>query len=131
MPLERFHSATRRRLAGGDACSAAAGAGGRAGTEAAAAHEPFLAHTALLQLPSERIDTHLLASYLNVCNRVDDALSLLQEARGFGERSVETSKLLIDLLFARGDLAEPRAIAQVDAALLAPEDRLAIDAALT
>jgi hypothetical protein len=92
--------------------------------------DPFLAHAALLQLPNEGIDTHLLASYLNACNRVDEALSLLQDARGFGERSVETSKLLIDLLFARGDLAEARAVAQADAALLAPVDRRAIDAAL-
>jgi hypothetical protein len=95
-----------------------------------AQRDPFLAHTALLQLPNEGIDTHLLASYLNACNRVDEALSLLQDARSFGERSVETSKLLIDLLFARGDLTEARGVAQADAALLAPEDRRALDAAL-
>jgi tetratricopeptide (TPR) repeat protein len=96
-----------------------------------AERDPFLAHTALLNLPADAIDVHLLASYLNSCNRVDEALDLLREARRLGDRSVETSKLLIDLLFVRGDHAEARAIAQVDASAFSPEDRLAIDVALS
>ena len=95
-----------------------------------AERDPFLAHTALLHLPSDAIDVHLLASYLNSCNRVEEALDLLRDARHLGARQAETSKLLIDLLFARGDYAEARAVAQSDAAILTLEDRRAVDAAL-
>src|SRR5450432_1569599 len=61
-----------------------------------AERDPFASHTALLNLPPDAIDVHLLASYLTSCNRVEEALTLLQDARRFGDRSVETSKLLID-----------------------------------
>ncbi|HWZ91235.1 MAG TPA: hypothetical protein VNW92_20380 [Polyangiaceae bacterium] len=71
------------------------------------------------------------ASYLNACNRVDEALDLLREARCLGACSVETSKLLIDLLFVHGAHAEVRAIALVDASAFSPEDRRAIDLALS
>jgi len=90
---------------------------------------PFLAHAALLGLPPERIDEHLLAAYLACCNRIDEAISVLEEARASGQRRPETTKLLIDLLFRRGESAGSAAIAAADAALLSPGEREAVEIA--
>jgi hypothetical protein len=93
--------------------------------------DPFRAHGALLQLPTDAVDLHLLAAYLSCCNRADEAVALLQEARGVGHRSPETTKLLADLLFRRGERAAVLALATSDARLLSAEDRTAIEAALS
>jgi hypothetical protein len=76
------------------------------------------------------LDVHLLASYLTVCNRVDEAVELLEGARSFGHRSQETSKLLIDLLFRRGEYRASLALARADMGLLSAQDREAIELAV-
>jgi hypothetical protein len=88
--------------------------------------DPFLAHDALLRLPLRAIDLHLLASYLSCCNRVEEAVAVLEEARALGHRSPETSKLLADLLFRKGEHAAVLALSESDAALLTAEEREAI-----
>jgi len=93
--------------------------------------DPFRAHGALLQLPTHAIDLHLLAAYLSCCNRADEAVALLEEARAAGHRSPETTKLLAELLFRRGERALVLALATSDAGLLSAEDRTAIEAALS
>ena len=60
-----------------------------------------------------------------------EAEQLLREARDKGCRSLETSKLLIELLFARGDNAGALALAEADAELLSAQDRSALAAALS
>ena len=92
--------------------------------------DPFRAHGALLQLPIHAIDLHLLAAYLSCCNRVDEAAALLEEARSRGHRSPETTKLLTDLLFRRGERKAVLALAESDEEPLSAEDRSAIEAAL-
>ncbi|HEY5372110.1 MAG TPA: hypothetical protein VIK01_00425, partial [Polyangiaceae bacterium] len=93
--------------------------------------DPFLTHLALQHLPPADIDLHLLSSYLTCCNRDAEAEQLLREARDKGCRSLETSKLLIELLFARGDNAGALALAEADAELLSAQDRSALAAALS
>jgi hypothetical protein len=95
-----------------------------------AQREPFLTHLALQQLPTENIDLHLLSSYLSCCNRTAEAQQLLLAARELGQRSAETSKHLIELSFAQGDLAAALALAESDAALLSARDQAAITEAL-
>jgi hypothetical protein len=56
----------------------------------------------------------LASSYLSCCNRDAEAEELLREARNQGCRSVEVSKLLIELLFVRGDHAGALALAEAD-----------------
>lgn len=73
---------------------------------------PFLTHLPLQHLPPADIDRHLLASYLSCCNRSAEAEELLREARTQGYRSAETSKLSIELLSARADHADARALAE-------------------
>jgi hypothetical protein len=85
--------------------------------------DPFAAHAALQQLPEARLDVHLLAAYLSCCNRNLEAQELLEEARRLGLRSKETSKLLIEVLFAQGDRAGALTVVEADAALLSQEDR--------
>ena len=92
--------------------------------------DPFAAHAALQQLPEARLDVHLLAAYLSCCNRNLEAQELLEEARRLGQRSKETSKLLIEVLFAQGDRAGALTVVEADAALLSPEDRQSALAAL-
>jgi hypothetical protein len=94
------------------------------------ARDPFLAHGAIAQLQPDAVDVHLIASYLDGCNRRDEALELLTRARALGHRSHETSKLLIDLLFGRGQTDAVRRLAAADAALLSQEEQQAIEAAL-
>jgi hypothetical protein len=94
------------------------------------ARDPFLAHSAIARLHEGAIDLHLIASYLDSCNRRDEALELLTRARALGHRSRDTSKLLIDLLFGRGQHDAVARVASADAALLSPAERQAIDAAL-
>jgi hypothetical protein len=90
--------------------------------------DPFLTHLALQHLPPADIDLHLLCSYLTCCNRGAEAEELLREARNQGYRSAEASKLLIELLFARGDQAGALAVAEADCGLLSAQDRSAIAA---
>jgi hypothetical protein len=88
--------------------------------------DPFFVHGALLNLPPTAIDVHLLASYLTICNRIDEAVELLQEARGLGHRTEETTKLLIDLLFRRGEYHATLLLARDDGGLLSDRDREAV-----
>ncbi|HVJ16414.1 MAG TPA: hypothetical protein VM686_13325 [Polyangiaceae bacterium] len=97
---------------------------------AIAQQDPFLAHSSLMALPEEAIEPYLLASYLRCCNRSDEALELLQEVRKAGQRTRETTKLLIDLAFLRRDYEAVRTLATEDAALLSSADRQAIASAL-
>jgi hypothetical protein len=92
--------------------------------------DPFLAHAALLRMQPHMHDVHLLAWYLTLCNRVDEAVELLEDARSLGHRSQETTKLLIDLLFRRGEYGATLALARADMALLSPQDREAIELAI-
>jgi hypothetical protein len=72
----------------------------------------------------------LVSAYLSVCNRSDEAIGLIERARGFGHRAPDTTKLLIDLLFRRGRPEEALELARVDSALLAPDERRAVGVAL-
>lgn len=92
--------------------------------------DPVLAHGSLLRLQPEAIDLHLLASYLNACNRGDEAVEILWDARSHGHRSPEATKLLLDLLFRRGEHEAVHALARTDKALLSPNERRAIAVAL-
>jgi len=85
--------------------------------------DPFVAHTGLQQLPLTCLDAHLLAAYLCCCNRALEAQELLQEARRLGQREAESSKLLIELLFAQGDRSGALAVTEADAAILSAADR--------
>jgi hypothetical protein len=85
--------------------------------------DPFVAHAGLQHLPDACIDVQLLAAYLCCCNRALEAQELLQEARRLGQWTAETSKLLIEILFAQGDLAGARAVIEADAAILSDGDR--------
>lgn len=93
--------------------------------------DPFAAHAALQSLPEARVDVHLLASYLYCCNRNLESQELLEHARRLGLRSAETSKLLIEVLFAQGDRAGALAVTETDAALLSQPDRRLVRLALT
>jgi two-component SAPR family response regulator len=64
-----------------------------------------------------------LAAYLSCCNRLTEAQELLQEARRLGQWTAETSKLLIEILFALGDRSGALTITRADAALLSEVDR--------
>jgi hypothetical protein len=92
--------------------------------------DPFLAHGAIAQLQADAVDLHLIASYLDSCNRRGEALELLTHARASGHRCRETSKLLIDLLFRGGHNDAIRRVASADAALLSHDEQQAIEAAL-
>lgn len=92
--------------------------------------DPFLAHSALQHLPERCIEPYLLASYLRCCNRNDEALELSSEARQAGCRTPEISKLVIELLFRRGEYEKARAILSTDAELLSLEDYAAAHSAL-
>lgn len=92
--------------------------------------DPFRAHGALLELPAQSVDLHLLAAYLGCCNRVDEAETLLQEARSQGHRTPETTKLLAELLFRGGERGAVLALAEGDEEPLSAEDRSAIEAAV-
>ncbi|HVW26355.1 MAG TPA: hypothetical protein VHC69_13390 [Polyangiaceae bacterium] len=92
--------------------------------------DPLLTHDALLHLAPEAIDLHLLASYLGCCNRLDEAIELLEDARLAGQGSPECFRLLADLLFRRGDSAAVLALARGKDSTLSPEDRNAIELAV-
>lgn len=92
--------------------------------------DPLTTHVALAGLPPDERDVYLVAAYLGTCNRVDEAVALLEEARRMGHRSRETTKLLADLLFRREDRTAVRALAEADHDLLSAEDRTAIEGAL-
>jgi len=92
--------------------------------------DPFMAHAALQHLPDARLDVHLLAAYLHCCNRTLEAQELLQEARRLGQWTTETSKLLIDILFAQGDRTAALAVSEADAAILSDDDRRLVRFAL-
>jgi hypothetical protein len=97
---------------------------------AIAKNDPFLAHTGLMGMRPEDVDLHLVASYLACCNRVNDAVALLEEARNTGHRTPETTKLLVDLLFRRGDEVSALEVALSDQALLSLDDRRAVERAV-
>jgi len=89
----------------------------------------FVAHAALTQLPSERLSVHLVAAYLRACRRFAEAEALLTQARGLGQRTRETTKLLLELLFFRGAAREAECLAVEDALLLDGSDWSALRAA--
>ncbi|HVY29281.1 MAG TPA: hypothetical protein VHB79_22130 [Polyangiaceae bacterium] len=86
----------------------------------------FLAHAALQQLSPEAMSVHLLAAYLRACGRLSEADELLLKARKLGQRTRETTKLLIELKAARGEQQAAEALAEEDAALLSSEDQRAL-----
>ncbi len=92
--------------------------------------DPFVAHAGLQHLPGACLDLHLLAAYLCCCGRAAEAQDLVQEARALGQTTGETSKLLIEILFAQGDREGALAVTQADAALLSDRDRRAVMLAL-
>jgi len=92
--------------------------------------DPFLAHGALLRLPAETLDVHLFAAYLACCNRVDEAVEVLKEARRAGHGGPECTRLLVDLLFRRGDSEAVLALARAEDSTLSAEDRNAIEVAV-
>jgi hypothetical protein len=94
------------------------------------ARDPFLAHSAIGQLAVTTLDLHLVASYLDCCNRRREAIDLLKEARCLGHSSSQATRLLIDLLFREGRRDEARLVAMDDARLLTAEERHAAHAAL-
>ena len=92
--------------------------------------DPFLAHRALLGLPADAIDVHLLSAYLATCNRVDEAVELLRLAQRCGQATPETTRLLADLLLRSGDSDGVLALARAVDAPLSVEDRRTIEDAL-
>ncbi len=92
--------------------------------------DSFVAHAGLQHLSDGCLDVHLLAAYLCCCNRAFEAQELLQEARRLGQWTSETSKLLIEILFAQSDLAGALAVTEADAAILSDADRRAVLLAL-
>jgi len=80
------------------------------------------AHVALAMLPSRELDVHLVASYLAVRKLDDQAIELLERARVEGQRSRETTKLLLDLLLLEGQQARAFDVARSDSALLASDE---------
>jgi len=97
---------------------------------AIAEHDPFRAHRALGELPMQVVDVHLVGSYLNCCNRTDEAVALLEQARKAGDRSLATTKLLIELHFRLGNLQTISELKRSESAILTTADKSAIDAAL-
>jgi hypothetical protein len=95
-----------------------------------AKRDPFLAHRALGELPTNVVGPHLVASYLSCCNRTDEAIELLAQARERGDRSTAAAKLLIELHFRLGNVKVVRELARSEAALLSAADRSAIETAL-
>lgn len=92
--------------------------------------DPLLAHDALLRLPAGGVDLHLLAAYLGCCNRLDEGIELLQQARCDGQCTPECTRLLADLLFRRGDSDAVLALARGEDSTLSVEDRHAIEVAV-
>jgi hypothetical protein len=80
--------------------------------------DAFVAHGALGTLPARELDVHLVVSYLAACSRLDEAIGLLERARAAGQRTRETTKLLLDLLLRYGEVVRARRIAREDMALL-------------
>ncbi len=92
--------------------------------------DPLLSHGALGALPLDALDVHLVASYLTTCNRLDEAAGLLEKARSLGQRTPETTRLLLDVSWRLGDLTRGRAVAREDAALLSDDDERVLRASL-
>jgi len=93
--------------------------------------DPFLAHRALSALPASSIEPHLIAAYLSTCNRVGESVALLEDMRGAGARSMQATKLLVDLRLRQRESALALAIAREDASLLTEAELSAVEAAAT
>jgi len=91
--------------------------------------DPFLAHTALQQLPAAALTLDLVGAYLTTCNRLDEACDLLAAARKAGYRSRACSKQWIDLLVMRGSMQEAARLAAADSDVLSDRDIEALDGA--
>lgn len=92
------------------------------------AKDPFLTHAALSHVPDEALTVLLVAAYLRVCGRLQEAETLLLEARALGQRSRETTRLLIDVQYGLGKLQDVATLETEDAAWLTPADLAALDA---
>jgi len=92
--------------------------------------DPLVTHEALLRLYPNSISLHLVASYLSSCNRVEEAVELLLEMRALGHRSTETTKLLVDLLFRRGERQAVLALALADTTILSLDELRTIRSAV-
>jgi hypothetical protein len=88
--------------------------------------DPFLTHAAMLQLPMALCTIDLVSAYLTTCNRTDEALALMTEARRLGHRSRTTSKQLLDLLVMRGAAREASRVANEDRQLFASDELAAL-----
>jgi hypothetical protein len=88
--------------------------------------DPFLTHAAMLHLPTAACTIDIVSAYLSTCNRTDEALALLMEARRLGHRSRATSKQLLDLLVMRGAAREASRVANEDRHLLASDELAAL-----
>jgi Zn-dependent protease len=94
--------------------------------------EGVLARKAIEQIePKGAVDPFTLAAVEDAAGSPQRALNVLLEARRFGLRAAEMSKLLIDLHAREGNLAEAVAVTLEDAELLSHEDaRAVLEAAL-
>ncbi len=92
--------------------------------------DPYLAHQAVGRLSPKQLDIHLVAAYLACCNRTGEAIALLEEGRRMGQRSRETTKLLVDLRFRGGDRQGALSLARQDRHLLSPGEWDALERAL-
>ncbi len=86
------------------------------------ANDPFQAHLALQTLPGRLRSVDLVAAYLACCNRNDEAVALLQDARSLGQRTRQTTQLLIELLVRTGATARALEVVTEDRQLLTLED---------
>jgi hypothetical protein len=80
-------------------------------------------------LAGNRLTIDLVAAYLACCNRNDEAVSLLRDARSLGHRARETSKLLIELLVRLDARSLVAQVVAEDRRLLAPGDLRALERA--
>lgn len=77
-----------------------------------------------------RLNIHLVASYLDCCNRTQEALELLKAARALGQRAPETTRLLVDLLLRHEQKIEAGRVVSADAALLTTHELQTVEVAL-
>lgn len=82
----------------------------------------LLARDTIAKLPRPAVDHYLVAAYLRCSGREEEAIELLREARDRGCRDAESRRLLIDLLYCRGQTDTALAVASADSALLSVED---------
>jgi hypothetical protein len=89
-----------------------------------------IAAEALLAIPPASVDLHLLSSYLGTSGRAPEAIRLLETARASGVRTVETTKLLVDLYYRERRLDDVATLAATSGDVLSATELSQIEAAL-